>query len=184
MDQILSLIFVNLKFCAHTHTRMDPDESAALQLSADFLSCKQDGMCNVYEQRWDHTKRKFFCSRLPDTEWCSCSPATSIHPCRNHFLCQRLEVPACILTENQGRCQACADHGIFMQQREPMPRPCAHWECPGCRMHKRQVGIHPVCSIQHSYCLECLRNMLLLSKDASNRATCPLCRPLFDMGKT
>lgn len=147
--------------------------------------CRQDGMCsNVYWEQWDAKQRKYMCTRLPNTQWCLCSPDVSLFPCRNCFLCQRYEVPATVLTQNEGRCRACAENNIFLVQSKPLPRPSSYWECPGCRMHKRQICVHPACKFQHAFCIECARQVLLLGTNAGkNRGQCPLCQPLFDMGK-
>lgn len=144
-------------------------------------------MCDVYEEQWNSLARKFVCVRLPRTEWCLCPREASISACMNSFLCLHHEVPATVLTENAGRCRQCAEFGIFMQHGEALPKPGPHWECPGCRFARRKVCAHPVCKMQaarHLYCLDCMRQMLLLSRDGANRIECPMCRPLFDMGKT
>lgn len=149
--------------------------------------CKRDGMCDVYEEQWDARSHKSVCIRLPGTEWCLCPREASISSCMNSFLCLHHEVPATVLTEHQGRCKECADRDIFMHHGEALPRPCAHWECPGCRFRRRKVCAHPMCRLggeKHVYCLDCMRQMLLVSRDGANRMQCPMCRPLFDMGKT
>lgn len=149
--------------------------------------CKRDGMCDgIYEETWDKWRHRFVCVRVPGTEeWCSCPREAIIQPCRNSFLCKRTEVPAAMLARNRGRCKLCSDNGLMLgaESCRPLPRPHPSWECPGCRMLRRQVCIHPACRVQHAYCLDCCRDMLLLGKNIFNRFECPLCRPLFDMGK-
>ena len=148
-------------------------------------SCRQDGMCQgIYEEAWDKKRHRFICRRIAGTEEaCSCPTEKIIHPCRNSFLCQRYEVPAAVLTNNQGCCKTCSASSLHsLIQNEPMPKPYSGWECPGCKLMKRKVCVHPACRWQHAFCMDCSRKMLLHNKDKAICFQCPLCMPLFDMG--
>ena len=126
--------------------------------------CKKNGYCDVYQQ----STSQYTYKRIPGTEWCSCTVDICFTECPNSFLCGVTLAPKWYLDAHGGRCYPCnLLVGKKLEVSTGTGLECGVCLDDDCTM---MVG-WPWCTAKHSFCVPCMRSMLLRSKYVM-----PICR--------